>query len=135
MKQINPLYLLMGLSVALLVMLFSLNSIKGEIASAKNAIVVSAKLADNIVSLKKTWGSKKNSKKKIIKILSNSIVSNGGVDYKIGKSKVSISAPSIDQRTFNYMMNKILNNALRITSMKARRLDKTHLSLKMEISL
>ena len=135
MNQINPLYLLLSLIGFLFIGIFSLNGIKSEISEVKSEIIVTSNLADDIVALKRSWGDKKKSKQRVLKILTNRTIKNSGVTYQVTSSRVTIEAKSMRQKEFSYLMNKILNVALNITSIKARRLDKTHVSLRMEVSL
>ena len=135
MKQINPLHLLILLTVLLVAMLFALEKKKSELVEVKSEIVKTTQIADDLVSLKKSWGNKKLTKAKLLKLLKNSTVANAGVEYDVSSSKVVINAESMKSKEFSYFMNKVFNMALNITSLKVRSLDKHHVSLHMEVSL
>jgi len=135
MKHINPLYLLAVLVTFLVVMLYSLSAKKAELNEVKSEIVKTTAIADEIVSLKKSWSDKKRSKKALLKILNNASLKNGGVEYRVSSSKVVIDASSLASKEFTYLLNKLFNKSLNITSMKVRSLDKYHVSLHMEVSL
>lgn len=135
MKQINPLYLLASLVVVLFVMLFLLSGIKSDLNIAKSELDKTNAIANDLVSLKKSWGDKKRSKATLLKILNNSRVKNSGVEYTVNKSKVVIEAKNVKSREFSYLLNKLFNATLNVTSMKVRSLDKYHVSLYVEVSL
>ena len=135
MKQVNPLHLLILLATILVVMLYSLNNKKLELNEVKSEIAKTTAIANEIVSLKKSWGDKKRSKKALLKILNNASLKNGGVEYRVSSSKVVIDASSLASKEFTYLLNKLFNKSLNITSMKVRSLDKYHVSLHMEVSL
>jgi len=135
MKQVNPLHLLILLATILVVMLYALNGKKSELNEVKSEIAKTTAIANEIVSLKKSWGDKKRSKKALLKILNNASLKNGGVEYRVSSSKVVIDASSLASKEFTYLLNKLFNKSLNITSMKVRSLDKYHVSLHMEVSL
>lgn len=135
MKQINPLYLLISLATILLLMLFSLSSVKSDLNEVKHAIEKTENIANEIVSLKKSWGDKKRSKAELLKILNNTTLKSAGVSYKVDRSKVVIEADSIASKEFTYLLNKLFNTSLNISSLKVRSLDKHHVSLSVEVSL
>lgn len=135
MKQINPLYLLASLVVVLFVTLFLLSGIKSDLNIAKSELDKTNAIANDLVSLKKSWGDKKRSKATLLKILNNSRVKNSGVEYRVSKSKVVIEAKNVASREFSYLLNKLFNAPLNVTSMKVRSLDRYHVSLYVEVSL
>ncbi len=135
MKQINPLYLLLFLLLLLVVLFTSLQKVKAELNDAKSAIVKTTEIANEIVSLKRSWGDKKRSKKALLKILNSSLVKRSGLTYKVSSSKVVIDAESLASKELSYLLNKVLNKSLTISSLRVRSLDKYHVSLHMEVQL
>jgi len=135
MKQVNPLYLLIALTTLLFVMLYSLNGVKSDLNDIKSQIVKTTKIADEIVSLKKSWGDKKRSKKALLKILNNSTLKSAGVEYSVTSSKVTIDAKNLASKEFTYLLNKVFNASLNISSLRVRSLDKHHVLVHMEVSL
>ena len=135
MKQINPLQLLLFLALLLAVALFMLHNKKEEVTSIKNEITHISAVADEIVNLKKSWGNKKINKTKAMKILNHSRIKNGGISYKVSRSTITIEGKNIDLRTLNYLLNKILNATLNVTTLKIRHLDEHHADITMEIQL
>jgi len=135
MKQINPLQLVIFLTLLLGISLYMLHNKKAEVTTIKNKIAHVNAVADEIVNLKKSWGNKKINKTKAMRILNHSIIKNGDIKYKVSRSTIAIEGKNIDLKTLNYLLNKILNATLNVTALKIRHLDEHHADITMEIRL
>ncbi len=123
MNRINPLYVGFLLLALLLFLSFKLSSAKLELAQAKEDYKESAKLSSKLSELKKIY----NKEFKLASLKSNSLV------QKKNKSGVIISSSSLDAKTLNALMGKLLNGAYNITTLKIKKLSDTKVSLHLEI--
>ena len=133
MNQINPLHIGALLVALIAFLLFTLSSVKTEMAEEKTLYETSEKLAVELSSLKDVYADKKKTKRAIDRVLSQSSLKTAALDVKHEKSSVRISSKSIDTKALNALMGKILNGSYNITELKIKKLSETKASLKMEI--
>lgn len=133
MNKINPLYVVAIVVVITLFALFQLQNTKEELTQIKSEYSEVKALSTELVGLKRAYGDSKKSKKALQRILRASLLKRADVKSVFSKSRVKISAPSIDKKSLNYLMSKILNGAYNITALSIEKLSDTKASLNMEI--
>ncbi len=133
MNRINPLYLGLLVLVVLALSVFKLNSAKSELQEAKASYDKTAQLAVELSELKKLYANQKNMQMKLKRILAQGVLRNGGVVASYKKSRAKISAESLDKKTLDFLMAKILNASFNIDSFEIRKLSGNKASFKMEI--
>lgn len=133
MNRINPLYVGALLVVFLIMSIYLLNSSKQSLSEVKSSFKETQKLASELSSLKKAYANDLSSKKEIIKLLAhrNLKATDIKADYK--NSGVKISTDSIDKKSLDFLMGKLLNSTYDIRTIKIKRLSDEKASLELEI--
>jgi len=133
MNRINPLYVGLLLSIVIIFLVFKLSGAKSDLQEAKEAYVKTSKIAINLSGLKSAYADKKKLKASLRRILALSAIRQANISKDEKKSSVKLSCASMDKKTLNMLMGKLLNASYNITSMKIKRLSKERVSFKMEI--
>ena len=133
MNRINPLYIGLLLSIVIIFLVFKLSGAKSDLQEAKEAYVKTSKIAINLSGLKSAYADKKKLKASLRRILALSAIRQANISKDEKKSSVKLSCASMDKKTLNMLMGKLLNASYNITSMKIKRLSKERVSFKMEI--
>ncbi len=133
MNQVNPLHIGALLLVVIMFLFFKLSGVKEELVDAKVSFGTSEKLAIDLQALKSVYANKKKSKISINRILAQSSIRAAKLILKRDKNSIRISSASIDTRTLNSLMGKILNGSYNIVALDIKKLNETKASLKMEI--
>lgn len=121
--RINPLYILGGVSVLLLISILSLYSIKSNYTDAKIKYKETKELTTKLVSLKRLY-----SKRFILprKYNSSVEVTHSGATTKLYAQKINL-------QELNSLMKYIINSTYQIQSFKIEKISKTKATLKMDI--
>jgi len=133
MNRINPLYIVVLLTILLSLVLYKLSAAKSEGEENKASFKTTQELARKLVSLKDVYADQTKIKQSLQRVLNNASLSSAGVTSKFKTSSVSISAQSIDLKTLNLLLGKLLNTAYVIESMRIKSLSDTKADLQMEI--
>ncbi len=135
MKQINPLYIALLLIAALVVVTLKLDRAQELQKQSVAALQESESTAKRIVALQKEWDDGKASRAKFDRILDAAPLR--GIDFNRQNKadRIIISAETIEKRAADYLLNKLLNGAFVIKSLKLRRLDDRQASLQLEVTL
>ncbi len=133
MNQINPLHVGALLLVLIMFLFFKLSGVKAELDETKVEFAKSEALAVDLNSLKSVYGDKKKIQKSIDRILSQSSIKAAKLHVKREKNFIKISSQSLDTKSLNSLMGKILNGSYNITALKIKKLSQTKASLEMEI--
>lgn len=124
MNRVNPLYIALLLVFILVISIFKLSAAKSELDEVKLTYKETSALANELVSLKRAY---KDSKK--LKSIFRSLK----VETKFKKHSLKVSSSSLDKRTLNNMMSKVLNGSFNITSLTIKKLSPQKVSFDMEI--
>jgi len=133
MNRINPLHILALLAVVLLFFIVKLNGAKSEFIHTKENYKKVFNVATQLKGLEDTYSNSKKQRKLLQKILRNPSLHTLKVEEKFTNSGVILKVKSINKKSLNILMTKILNNSFNISSFKIKRLNKTNASFKMEI--
>ena len=133
MNRINPLYIGLVLVLILLLSMMNLNSAKIELQETKEDYVRTSKLAVELSELKKTYANQKNLQNALRRILNQPSLKSAGVVVKYKKSNAKMSAESLDKKSLDFLMGKILNSTFNIVSFDVKKLSEEKASFKMEI--
>jgi len=133
MNQINPLHIGALLLVVIAFLYFKLHSVELELQEAKESYKESEALAVNLSSLKNIYANAKKTKKELNKILSHPAFKKANFIVKQTKNAFVVQAKSVDLKTLNRFMGKILNAPYNISIFKVKQLSETKASLEMEI--
>ena len=125
MNQINPLHIGVFLVMLLFFSFFKLNEAQKEFETLKHSYKESEKLALELVALKDAYGDKK----KIIRSLNHL----PKVNKTTKRDSIKIYAKSIDKKSLDRVMSKVLNGNYNITDLKIKKLNDYNASLSMEI--
>lgn len=135
MRQINPLYIILLLVVILFVVLFKLMQTKTELHEAHNSFYKDKEMVHAIVDLRQSWENEKGTKNTLTRILKSSQLRSAGIIQRIKRDQIELHAGSMDAKSASYLINRLLNEAFVIKSLKIRRLNKERASLDAEIRL
>lgn len=133
MNRINPIHIVALLTVILIFSLYTLQGSKQEMEENKASYKTTQAIAHKLVSLKNVYANQTKNKLSLQRMLTDSSFQSAGVVTKFKKASVSIKANSIDLRTLNLLLGKLLNTAYVIESMKLTRVNESKADLHMEI--
>lgn len=133
MNRMNPLYVGVLLLFVIIFLLFKLGGAKDELSEVKEEYAKTAKLATSLSGLKNIYANSKKSKKALRKILALSSLRSANIMQNDKKSNIILTASSMDKKSLNLLMGKLLNASYNITSMQIRKLSNDKVSMKMEI--
>jgi hypothetical protein len=133
MNQINPLHIASLLLITTLFLFFKIGEVNDAMNETKTSFLESEKLAVNLSTLKHIYADKKKNQKSLEKILMHRSLQNSNLKIQKQKKNIKISTKSIDTKSLNYLMGKILNASFNITMLKIKKLSKEKASLEMEI--
>jgi len=133
MNRINPLYLGLLLVVILMISIFKLNSAKVQLQDAKDNFEKTSKLALELSALKKTYANSNKHKNALKRILNQASLKNAAIVAKYKNSNAKLSSESIDKKSLDFLMGKLLNSTFNISSFDIKKLSEQKASFKMEI--
>lgn len=135
MRQINPLYLALLLVAALLLVIFKLDAAQEGQLQAKEELRKTTAMAEEIVALKRSWGDTNKMKSSLDRLLRASQLRSAKIKRTKKQGLITLESKAIKANAANYLLNKLLNGAYTIKTMKIKRLDRETASLYVEISL
>jgi len=135
MKQINPLYVMALLVLALIFVMVKLNDATATKNEVLTELGTTQKMAKRITSLKRTWDRPKASKKSLVQLLKSPPLKNANITKKTARGSITIKATALNTHEMGYLMSKLLNGSYTIKSYHLKRLSEEKASLKMELSL
>ena len=135
MKQINPLYLILLLTVVLFIVLFKQMDAKKRLHETQNSFQKTKTVLSTIVDLNHSWGNKKRTADTLGIILKSSSLRNAKIVRKDKRGIVELHSASIDSKSASYLINRLLNETFTLKSMKIQRLSSQRASLDVEIAL
>ena len=133
MNRINPIYIVILLTIVLLLVIYILGASKSELEENKESFKTTQAVALKLVSLKDVYADQTKIKQSLQRVLNDASIRSAAVDTKFKTTSLSINAQSIDLKTLNLLLSKILNAAYVIESMKIKRVSNTKADLQMEI--
>lgn len=133
MNRINPIYIVVLLTILLSLLIYTLNASKSELKENKESFKTTQALALKLVALKDVYADNIKIKQSLQKVLNDPSLQSAGLESKFKTASLSISAQSIDLRRLNLLLNKLLNAAYVIESMKLKSISDTKAELQMEI--
>jgi hypothetical protein len=134
-KQINPLYLALFLVATLGFVVFKLNSAQEAQRQARDDLSKTATMAEEIVALKRGWDDSKRTRSSLERLLRASQLQSAAIKQTKKQGLVVLESKAIKADAANYLLNKLLNGAYTLKTMKVRRLDGETASLYLEVSL
>jgi len=133
MNRINPIYIVVLLTILLSLMIYKLGASKSELEENKESFKTTQAIALKLVSLKDVYADNVKIKQSLQRILNDASLRSAGLKTKFKATALSISAQSVDLKTLNLLLNKILNGAYIVESMRIKRVSRTKADLQMEI--
>ena len=133
MNQINPLHIGALLGALLLFLLFTLSGIKAELEEERILYLESEKLAVELHSLKDAYADKKKSMSALERVLAQNIFKSAELEIKKEKNSLKVVSKSINMKSLNALMAKILNASYNIKELQIKKLSESRASLEMEI--
>ena len=133
MNRVNPFYIGISLFIVLIFVMLKLSGVSDEYYNAKESYKETLVLANELHGLKDIYANKLETKKSLQKILNHSALKSAEIKQQSKKSSIKISSQSMDMKTLNFLMAKILNGTYQIKNLKIKQLSKIRVSLDMEI--
>ncbi|NOQ31452.1 MAG: hypothetical protein GQ570_10040 [Helicobacteraceae bacterium] len=135
MKFINPLYILLTLMVVVITLVINLNVISSESKSLQSAIESKSKIASSVVSLKREWDNRSKSKNELNTLLNSNQLRDVLFKVDRGSSIYSITTKSMNKDELNYLLNRVLNSALVVKTLRIKSMSKYSASLILKVEL
>jgi len=133
MRTVNPLHILLLLTVFLLFVVFERFEVKKQLEEERNAYKKSEKLAKELLSYKKLFATKERVQSGILKITSQRSLKDAHLKIIKKDSSIEIVSKSIDLADLNSLIRKLLNGAYIIETLDISRIDDKHAALKVEV--
>lgn len=133
MNRLNPIYVGIGLILVLFILVMNLQSSKDELIEAKDNLINTEKLANELSGLKNVYGDKKRIIRELKKILRHNSLKSANIQEKLKKSSMTISSESMNITALNQLMGKLVNSSFNITSIKIKKLSQEKASFSLEI--
>lgn len=133
MNRINPLYVVVLLTILLALVLYKLDTAKSELEESKASFKTTQELARKLVALKDVYADGRQIKQSLQGILNDPALLSADIETKFKTASVSINAQSIDLKRLNLLLGKLLNAAYAVESMKLKSISETKAELQMEI--
>ncbi|MBU0720378.1 hypothetical protein KJ877_03480 [bacterium] len=133
MNRINPLYIGVLLLIILGFLVFKLNGSKADLIEAKELYKETLKVSTELNGLKNVYDQSKKTSNAIQAVLKHTSLQSAKIEQKVKNSGITISSESMDAKSLNILMSKLLNGAYNITSFKIKKLSDTKTSFYMEI--
>jgi hypothetical protein len=133
MNRINPIYIVVLLTILLSLLIYKLGTSKGELEENRESFKTTQEIALKLVSLKDVYADNIKIKQSLQRILNDTSLRSAGLKTKFKTTALSISAQSVDLKTLNLLLNKILNGAYIVESMRIKSVSSTKADLQMEI--
>jgi len=133
MNRINPIYIVVLLTFVLFIVIYKLDSSKSELEENKASFKTTQAIALKLVSLKDVYADSTKITQSLQRVLNDASIRSAGVETKFKTRAVSINAQSIDLKTLNLLLGKLLNAAYVIESIKVKSVSDTKADLQMEI--
>ena len=132
-NRIDPLYIVIFLSIVLVLSIFQLSSVKDELNVITTDYKNTQKLVSKLGGLKSTYADKSSIKKSLSRILKLSLIRSAKIIQNTKKNSVILSSKSIDKKALNLLMGKLLNGVYQINSFKIKKLNEFNVSFEIEI--
>jgi hypothetical protein len=133
MNALNQLYLL-GYSLFLVLLLIgNLSSSKTALIEAEVTALEKSNNIQEIIELKKSYGSSKKKRKRLSKILSNSTVKRYIESQKSLKKSLKVTLKALPSRSAKWLLNKLLNEHIALKNFKMKRQEDRTLTITMEV--
>jgi len=132
-NRIDPLYIVLFLSLVLVLSIFQLSSAKDELNVITTDYKNTQKLVSKLGGLKSTYADKSSIKKSLSRILKLSLIRSAKIIQNTKKNSVILSSKSIDKKALNLLMGKLLNGVYQINSFKIKKLNEFNVSFEIEI--
>jgi len=133
MNRINPIYIVVLLTFVLALVIYKLNTAKSELEENKASFKTTQELARKLVSLKDVYADNAKITQSLQRVLNDASIRSSGIETKFKATSLSINAQSIDLKTLNLLLGKLLNAAYVVESMKLKSISDTKADLQMEI--
>jgi hypothetical protein len=134
-KQINPLYLALFLFALLGFVVFKLDGAQEAQRLARDDLSKTETTAEEIVALKRSWDDAKKTKSSLARLLRASQLQSAAIKQTKKQGLMVLESKAIKADAANYLLNKLLNGAYTLKTMRIKRLDSETASLYLEVSL
>lgn len=135
MRQINPLYVMALLVLALVFVMIKLNATTQYQNEALSDLAKTEKMAKRITTLKRVWDRPKATKKELSQLLKARPLRGAEIVRKNQRGGIVLKAKALNTQQMGYLMSKLFNGAYTIKSYRLKRLSEEKASLEMEISI
>ena len=133
MNRINPLHIIVLLTVVILFLFWQLSHIKSEFHEEEQAYSKSEKIAKELRAYKKFYKDKKRVKKALNTILSQASLKDAHLKIIRKQTTLRVESKAITLHALNSLISKIFSGGYAIKKLDIKNVDTTHASLKMEI--
>lgn len=133
MNRIDPIHIVVLLTIILFVVIYNLDVSKSELEENKKSFKTTQAVATKLVSLKDVYANQTSIRQSLKRVLNDASIRSAGIDTKFKSTSLTIDADSIDLKTLNLLLGKLLNASYIVDSMKVKRISNTKADLQMEI--
>ena len=133
MNRIHPLYIGITLLTILLLVFFKLSSLRNELKELKISYKETLHISQELSELKKIYAHNTKTRSSLSRILAQHSLKSAHITIQENKNTLMIYSKKMEAIALNSLMSKILNGTYQISQLSIQKIDKTHVSLTMEI--
>jgi len=133
MRQVNPLHVLLLLTVFILFLLYHLQETQATFHDAKGQLAKTKDVAYQIGALKKEYANKEYVVRTITRLLHQSILKSATITKEQKSDAIVLHAKKLSKRQLQRVLTKILNSTYKIKALHIKRVDEESVDVDVEV--
>ncbi|HIP54055.1 MAG TPA: hypothetical protein EYH11_01125 [Sulfurimonas autotrophica] len=133
MRQVNPLHVLLLLTVFILFLLYQLQETQATFHDAKEQLAKTKDVAYQLNALKKEYANKEYVVRTITRLLHQSILKSATITKEQKSDAIVLHAKKLSKRQLQRVLTKILNSTYKIKALHIKRVDEKSVDVDVEV--
>jgi len=133
MRQVNPLHVLLLLTVFILFLLYQLQETQATFHDAKEQLAKTKDVAYQLNALKKEYANKEYVVRTITRLLHQSILKSATITKEQKSDAIVLHAKKLSKRQLQRVLTKILNSTYKIKALHIKRVNEKSVDVDVEV--
>lgn len=133
MRQVNPLHVLLLLTVFILFLFYQLQETQATFHDAKEQLAKTKDVAYQLNALKKEYANKEYVVRTITRLLHQSILKSATITKEQKSDVIVLHAKKLSKRQLQRVLTKILNSTYKIKALHIKRVDEKSVDVDVEV--
>lgn len=133
MRQVNPLHVLLLLTVFILFLFYQLQETQATFHDAKEQLAKTKDVAYQLNALKKEYANKEYVVRTITRLLHQSILKSATITKEQKSDAIVLHAKKLSKRQLQRVLTKILNSTYKIKALHIKRVDEKSVDVDVEV--